>query len=899
MSDLKFKTRGMVSPSGKPKVYLCCHPKDLKKYLKPISEEILAKSNCAVWYVENPKAVRDEEFIGDLKQMQLFVVPVTANFLKTENVALDVEFKVAKENNIPILPLMQSGGLTELFNEKCGNLQFLDKFNEDTTAIEYDKKLEDYLSSVLIGDELAEKIRSAFDAYVFLSYRKIDRKYARDLMGLIHKNDFCRDIAIWYDEFLIPGEDFNSSIKDALQKSDMFVMTVTPNLINGDNYILTTEYPMAKSENKPILPVEVVPTDREVLADKFSEIPLCVDGNNEAEFSDAMLKKLKELAVTRNDNSPEHNFFIGLAYLGGVDVEVDYKKALELITFAAENGVVEALSKLVEMYSNGIGVPYSIGKALEWQEKKVELLQEKYADTDKHEEFEELFWSINQCGDIYYRDFIDFEKAREKYSLAAAVTKSFAKKNGKNSFDYSYYISVTYDHIGHMLINLEKVDEAAVYVEKAGKHFKERARKNPTIGNVHDMMLNVIFMMDIYTQQGEYEKCKVYCKVFAFGFEKISDEDDYYMLRHDLATIYLKLAEVYAKEGDSKQQLEALEKSFELYDRINEEVKTNKSRTDLLIVCALLKNICEENNYRGKAKRYMLKMVEISADADNKMGSVETKLSLFASCVVLAEFLEDEDPEKAMKYYEKAVKAFSKVSKCKEVEISEVFAKYVNSLFSLGRYALAKKDYKKAKEYHLELVRYEEQYVREEDEGEVLRVFGVHYDLLGEIYEVENNQIKAQEVYEKALKWLTLACEKTDDVQAKIDLAICYRKNAWIFERRGKTEESAEMFEKSGAVQEQVCELKKSYKQKGALAVNYAELGRIYEKLGDMDKAMENLVKYAECLKELKEEYPEVPDSEMPSEQMLQIAKNLDELMPEGNLAWLKALVDKGDEDGV
>ena len=43
------------------------------------------------------------------------------------------------------------------------------------------------------------------------------RRYAQELMRLIHKNEFCRDIAIWYDEYLTPGEDFNQEIAAALE----------------------------------------------------------------------------------------------------------------------------------------------------------------------------------------------------------------------------------------------------------------------------------------------------------------------------------------------------------------------------------------------------------------------------------------------------------------------------------------------------------------------------------------------------------------------------------------------------------------------------------------------------------------------------------------------------------
>ena len=61
---------------------------------------------------------------------------------------------------------------------------------------------------------------------------------------------FCRDIAIWYDEFLIPGENFNDSIAAALEQSSLFALAVTPNLVNEPNYVMSIEYPMAKEAQK-------------------------------------------------------------------------------------------------------------------------------------------------------------------------------------------------------------------------------------------------------------------------------------------------------------------------------------------------------------------------------------------------------------------------------------------------------------------------------------------------------------------------------------------------------------------------------------------------------------------------------------------------------------------------
>lgn len=360
---LKVKTLGDANPKGMPKVYYCCHAEDFSPYFPRISKEILNISDCAIyWYEGDP----GEEWELELGQMQLFVMPVTRLLLTTANRALDVEFRFALERHIPVLPLMQESGLEALFNEKCGDLQFLDRNVRDITAITYEQKLKRYLESVLIGDEMAQKIRGTFDAYIFLSYRKKDRKQAQELMRLIHKNDFCRDIAIWYDEFLTPGHNFNDSIRDALDKSQIFALAVTPNLINEENYVMTTEYPMARDANKPILPAMLQDTDENILREKYPGIPNCVDAHQESALNQALLRMIQSFAIQENDDDPQHNYFIGLAYLGGIDVEVDHERAVKLITSAAEAGVPEAMIKLVSMYRYGEGVTRDLEKAIMW-----------------------------------------------------------------------------------------------------------------------------------------------------------------------------------------------------------------------------------------------------------------------------------------------------------------------------------------------------------------------------------------------------------------------------------------------------------------------------------------------------------------------------------------------------
>ena len=130
--SLHYRTRGNSDPKGKPRVYFCCHEDDRTQYLEAISGELLQVSNCAVfWYDAAP----DAQWELELGQMQLFVMPVTKRLLTSANRALDVEFRFAVAHHIPVLPLMQEGGLERLFNEKCGDLQFLDKNAMDPTAI--------------------------------------------------------------------------------------------------------------------------------------------------------------------------------------------------------------------------------------------------------------------------------------------------------------------------------------------------------------------------------------------------------------------------------------------------------------------------------------------------------------------------------------------------------------------------------------------------------------------------------------------------------------------------------------------------------------------------------------------------------------------------------------------
>lgn len=367
-SWLKYKTRGHSSPKDKPKVFFCCHPSDFSLFFDSISKQVLDILDCAVWYALPEDNLSDWPLEEELPQMQLVIFPVTTRFLFQESFASNTVIPAALEYHIPILPLIQEPNLAETFNEKYGNIQFLDTTQNDPTAIRYERKLDHFLHSVLTSTELQEKIRQAFHLYIFLSYRKIDRAYAQELMRLIHKAPVNRDVAIWYDEFLVPGENFDDAIKQAIDKSDLFAMVITPNSVEPENYVMKQEYPYAKQRGKPILAAEFVPTNHIRLNRYYKQLGRCFSPADENSFLLELETLLKRAKSADSGDTPEHQFLIGLAYLGGIDVEVNRQYALSLITSAAERGLPEASQKLSDMYRLADGVPRDYEKAASWQE---------------------------------------------------------------------------------------------------------------------------------------------------------------------------------------------------------------------------------------------------------------------------------------------------------------------------------------------------------------------------------------------------------------------------------------------------------------------------------------------------------------------------------------------------
>ena len=590
------KTRGNTSPQGRPRIYFCCAKEDFDTYFESVTQEMLDyQKNACVWY-RDPKLPfpRDEQFLDDLSLMQLFVIPITSHFLHGDDPARTVEMAYAMEKHIPILPLMKEPDLKNEFNTRY-HLQYLDKASEinDQTVLPYAEKVRKFLEANLVGDKLAARVRNAFSSYIFLSYRKKDRATAQSVMRMIHENDFCRDVAIWYDEFLTPGENYRNEIAEAMKKSRLVALVVTPLFVATPNYIWEKEYPDAIKMKKDMLPIEAVKTDKKKLLAEYEHIA-DYDPTGDPKKIAARLKKMNLDSKAGND--PEHNYLVGLAYLNGIDMEKNPDRAVQLISGAAEKGLPEAYEKLVNMYFYGNGVEQSDDETYKWQKAYVEELKKRAEKEDSIEAYEKLCAEHCRLGNFlaYNKEYISAEKNYDRMYDAA---NKLVQKKAKSA---DSWLSLSYEKIG--LIKLErakwnssvtqaKLREVRILLEESLKLNESIARKSPTqtarldlaraYENLGDLCMEEIKLAE--DQNAKNEKLSEAQTLFEKELEiklSVTKETGTPEDRRKLLFAYERLGQVYHSLGNNEKAEECFKKYLDISKALCDETDTVQSFVD-------------------------------------------------------------------------------------------------------------------------------------------------------------------------------------------------------------------------------------------------------------------------------------------------------------------------------
>ncbi len=645
---LNAHTRGQSESRGKPRVFLTCHPKDACTALPLICEDILRHANCAVWHDEESESPYDpQELYACLDEMQLVVFAVTSRFLYTDHRAKDVELKYALEKHIPVLPILLESGLASEFNRVTNTkIQVVTRHISDPTATPYDDVLDLYLKSVLVGDELAEQVRNAFDAYVFLSYRKKDRRHAQRLMHLIHENRQFRDIAIWYDEFLVPGENYNDAIRDAFEKSGLFALAVTPNLLEPGNYVMKVEFPLARDRKKEKGDLEIVPvelyetergdqrTDRKQLEDVYHDIPPVQDEHMLAEMYAALLQALERIAKKENDGSARHRFFIGLAYLCGIDVEINQERALELIRSAAEDKqpCYDATEKLVDMYLTGDGVARDEGMAVYWQKKLCEQYRSAYElqhDPDAHMGFgTKYFRSLISLSDLL-RDLGDDKGAFKAATKALEFGSSLGDEVGRREMERD--TALIYNRLGGLCRERGDLGQAEQYYQKALEIYSHLAKDIGTTRARRDMSVSLERLGDISRKRKDCDQAEIFYRQAQDIRASLAGTLGTANARRDLSAVITKMGNVFKDRRDYAGAIQYYEQALDLDRVLAQEQKSCQAWDDYAVSLVKIGDIRRRQMQYQDAEEELDRAIEIFEKNVQETGSIQYRKNLAAA----------------------------------------------------------------------------------------------------------------------------------------------------------------------------------------------------------------------------------------------------------------------------
>lgn len=673
------------SPRGKAKVYFSCCDSAFEKFSDKIFDQIFDICDCAIYYYP-PKSdvATDDEYRFNLKQMDLFVIPVTTELLCTQNRTINFDLAFAIEHNIPILPLVQENNIETGYKQKFGNIQFLKESDNDHTALPYMEKLGNFLKSILANDALVDEVRKAFYAKIFLSYRKKDREYAQAIMSLIHEHKMLENVAIWYDEFLVPGDDFEKNIRNILSESDLFLLAVTPNVLEKPNYVMDEEYPAANNVI-PIVPAELVPTDITDLKKYYPGISDPIDAYDERARSGALLNLLS--ARLEREDTSHHRYLMGIAYLRGIDVEKNPTKAVALLEIAANENVAEAAEELSKIYNRGDQVSKDYEESQKWARRSINITKESLEANQDEDSYFNHYTALLLAGMICEENS-DNISALDYYQQMIPISHKLC-----DQFDCSKeLLSDSYRNVGRVYSELNKLAEAVQYRRKAVEfgsllYDEERSMKTrwhlvtlycelseslEQTENYNEAAYSLIKAIDFleiimkaqnndgpalkmidlcdtigryFKVLGDSKKARLYIKradkIFKEkNFAHAKDDDNYLMLSH-----------YFFSRGKTIKAIKQMRKAI---NSVTVKLKKEKNiHSQKLLGCmySMMGTLFESLWLTGKSKRYQELSLEIFRNIASEYPSAQTYYDLIEQYATLAscyDSTENGDPDDAL-----------------------------------------------------------------------------------------------------------------------------------------------------------------------------------------------------------------------------------------------------------
>ncbi len=550
---LTYITRGQTSPIGKQRVYYAASEKDFG-YLNDAARHILRNVDVAIYYDDqnNTKNTSEQELCG----MDLVVLILSKDALSSMCDAFSRVLFKAYAKMIPILPLAVEDGVGGPFSDFCithhiGKMHILYPNKQDSTALSFAQKLKDYLKGTLIGHEEKEQIYRNFGGSVFLSYRKVDRAFAVDLMKLIHKNDDCRDCAIWYDEYLTAGESYDSEIKSYIDFCPVFLFLVTENMIKEDNYAIREEYKRAKELNKQIIVVDMI-AESHTLPSYLLEDNRYIGLQDIAKLPSVISEYVEKQTFSNDKERREHAYYLGLAYLHGIGVEKDKEYGSALVEAAAEQGLLKAMDTMVDFCVK----EKDILSAIRWQGCLKDYYGKLFQERENLESLQEYVRNLS-CQGSYYEMIPDKKGMLECFDEIISLLQEY--EGWENNEDILDTAIIACDKLGNIYFSeWNPADSASVECLKSAQQYymleQHYAMKYDSMLNsfrakryFYTSRMRVVDILG-YTDITIEELIAEYKNVLVL-MHQADEETPCYDSRADLFGGYQRLAELYEKKS--------------------------------------------------------------------------------------------------------------------------------------------------------------------------------------------------------------------------------------------------------------------------------------------------------------------------------------------------------------
>lgn len=591
--------RSDISRNG-PKFYYAGEPgAKLDRLAKMLFE---MDENSVLWYGKP-----EGNYV--LGRMNGVFLPVTRALLTKDGPVMAEYVPYALKNGIPVVPILQEPGLEKLYARVFGDLQYLSDVDDDLTALSLSEKIR--RNFMRFSDD-------PFNGSVFVSYRKKDRAHILPLQKAVHDVPIFRDFPLWYDEYLTPGENFNDSIRTALEAADLCILLVTPHLLEPGNFVLTEEYPMMLRLGKPVLAVEAVPTDRAALKEAYPGLPEIVPLTDGAGVGAALYSVAGALDFSSFPTHAEHEYRMGMAYFTGYRVERDLPRALRILSGAARRGYYPAAAALCDFYRDGTVPEASSGEALAWA--KTVLALARKPENAKH-----LPEALLRCAELsagagkyadavgYYREYADVRQDfGEKYTkedadlclrIARCVLeggdpagaeeligygRSLAKSTGKEYTECEYLLSAA-----EILVDTGYFEAARPYLTDGAVYLQNKPLRQGIFNRLYARKLAcegraALAGGDEDRGRNLLDEAFVRRKDLWDEFAYKDDKDALSGLCDDLFPLYAEQGRGFVEAGDLRAAAKAFDRAFRIVSHCAGMERRSERLADM-IRCNLLR----------------------------------------------------------------------------------------------------------------------------------------------------------------------------------------------------------------------------------------------------------------------------------------------------------------------